>query len=87
MKWALYQASQIGRCCDPQIVQNNYIVDFDHPKLGKIKIPGYPIHFSKARAETRSSAPELGEHTEAVLTEIGGYSEKEIAQLKDEGVI
>ena len=72
---------------DPQILQNNYIVDFEHPKLGKIKIPGYPIHFSKTWAGTRSSAPELGEHTEAVLADIGGYSEKEIAQLRDEGVI
>jgi len=43
--------------------------------------------FSKACAETRSGAPEPGEHTEAVLTDLGGYSEKEIAQLKDEGVI
>ena len=72
---------------DPQIVQNDYIVDFDHPRLGKIKIPGYPIHFSKSWAKTRSAAPELGEHTEAVLTEIGGYSRKEIVRLKDEGVI
>lgn len=72
---------------DPQIVQNDYIVDFDHPRLGKIKIPGYPVHFSKSWAKTRSAAPELGEHTEAVLSEIGGYSGKEIAQLRDEGVI
>ena len=72
---------------DPQIVENNYIVDFDHPRLGKIKIPGYPIHFSKTYARTRSGAPELGEHTEAVLTEIGGYSQKEIARLRDEGAI
>ena len=72
---------------DPQILQNNYIVDFDHPWLGKIKIPGYPIHFSESYAGTRSSAPELGQDTEAVLTDLGGYSEKEIAQLRDEGVI
>lgn len=43
--------------------------------------------FSKACRETRSGAAELGEHTEAVLADIGGYAEKEIAQLKDEGFI
>jgi len=72
---------------DPQIVQNNYIVDFDHPRLGKIKIPGYPVQFSKTYARTRSAAPELGEHTEAVLAEIGGYSLKQIGELKNEGAI
>jgi crotonobetainyl-CoA:carnitine CoA-transferase CaiB-like acyl-CoA transferase len=72
---------------DPQITENGYIVDFEHPRLGKIKIPGYPVHFSKTYARTRSAAPELGEHTDSVLREIGGYSAKEIAQLRDEGVI
>lgn len=72
---------------DPQILENGYIVDFNHPRLGKIKIPGYPIHFSKTYAGTRSAAPEIGEHTRFVLMEIGGYSEKQIAQLKAEGVI
>lgn len=72
---------------DPQITENNYIVHFDHPKLGKIKIPGYPVHFSRTYAKTRSAAPELGEHTETILMELGSYSEKEIAQLKDEGII
>ncbi|MBM4452578.1 MAG: CoA transferase, partial [Chloroflexi bacterium] len=72
---------------DPQIIENGYIVDFDHPKLGKIKIPGYPIHFSKTYAGTRSAAPEIGEHTESVLKEIGGYSEQQITQLRNEGVI
>jgi len=72
---------------DPQIVQNDYIVDFDHPKLGKIKIPGYPVHFSHADVGTKSGAPDLGEHTEAVLSDIGGYSAEEIAQLRNEGII
>lgn len=84
-------ATPVNRLCeltnDPQIIENGYIVDFDHPRLGKIKIPGYPIHFSKTYAGTRSAAPEIGEHTESVLKEIGGYSEKQIAQLRDEGVI
>ncbi len=72
---------------DPQIVQNDYIVDFDHPKLGRIKIPGYPVHFSQAYAGTKSGAPDLGEHTEAVLTDIGGYSMEEIARLRNDGII
>ncbi len=72
---------------DRQILENDYIVDFEHPKLGRIKIPGYPIHFGASWAKTMSCAPELGEHTAAVLKELGGYSENEIAQLRSMGII
>jgi len=72
---------------DPQIIENDYLVDFEHPTVGKVKIPGYPIHFSDSIAQTTSAAPELGEHTDEVLIEVGGYSEEEIAQLREEGVV
>ncbi|HJX69731.1 MAG TPA: CoA transferase, partial [Dehalococcoidia bacterium] len=72
---------------DPQIIQNDYIVDFDDPVLGKVKIPGFPIQFSQAVAKTSSLAPSLGEHTSQVLRSIGEYSEEEISQFKQEGVI
>ncbi|MFH1087837.1 MAG: CoA transferase [Chloroflexota bacterium] len=72
---------------DPQVMENDYIVGFDHPKLGRIMIPGYPVHFSKSWAGTKTAAPDLGEHTEAVLTDIGGYSAEEIALLRAEGVV
>jgi len=84
-------AAPVNRLCelvdDKQIMENGYIMDFDHPRLGKIRIPGYPIHFSKTNAITKIAAPELGEHTGFILREVGGYSDKEIAQLKSEGVI
>ncbi|MBK5101233.1 MAG: CoA transferase, partial [Desulfobacteraceae bacterium] len=54
---------------------------------GKIKIPGYPSHFSKSLVQTTTAAPDLGEHTEEVLTELGGYSTEEIAQMREEGVV
>ena len=72
---------------DPQVTENHYLVDFEHPTLGVIKIPGYPGHFSESLAGTISAAPALGEHTEDVLREMGGYSNGEIAQLKEEGII
>ena len=72
---------------DQQIMENGYIMDFDHPRLGKIKIPGYPVHFSKTKATTRSAAPELGEHTNYVLKKIGGYSDDEVEQFHKEHII
>ena len=72
---------------DPQVVENDYMVDFDHPTLGKVRIPGYPGHFSESCAQTVSASPDLGEHTEEVLMEIGGYTKDEIDRLSEEGVI
>lgn len=72
---------------DPQVTENHYLVDFEHPTLGVIKIPGYPGHFSECTVGTLSAAPELGEHTEDVLSEIGGYSGEEIALFKEEEII
>ena len=71
---------------DPQALENNYVVDFDDPVFGKLQIPGYPVHFSANRAGTRSLGPELAEHTDMVLQEIG-YTAQEIEALKRQGVI
>ncbi len=72
---------------DPQIIENDYLIDFDHPTVGRVKIPGYPGHFSESWAKTTSAAPGLGEHTDEVLRELGGYTEKEITQLREDGVL
>ena len=72
---------------DPQVTENGYLVDFDHPTLGKVKIPGYTAHFSENSVGTASASPDLGEHTDEVLTEIGRYTKREIAALREEGVI
>lgn len=71
---------------DPQALENEYVVDFTHPTLGSVQIPGYPVHFSSFRPETRSSAPELGEHTRSIMLEMG-YRDEDIQRLMDEDVI
>ena len=71
---------------DPQFLENEYIVDFDHPSAGRVKIQGIPIQFSKTPGEIKSMAPEFGQHTEEVLLEIG-YNWEEITELKNGQVI
>jgi crotonobetainyl-CoA:carnitine CoA-transferase CaiB-like acyl-CoA transferase len=71
---------------DPQALANNYVVPFDHPLQGKVKIPGYPVYFSACAAGTRSAAPQLGEHTDLVLQELG-YTDREIDKLKKAEII
>ena len=72
---------------DAQVLANDYLVEFDHPVFGKSLVPGYPAHFSETPADTRGKAPEKGEHTDEILRELAGYSQSEIRQLRDEGVV
>lgn len=71
---------------DPQALANHYIKDFQSSSFGEVKVPGYPIHFSENDTGMRSFAPEVGEHTDVVLEELG-YNQAEIKGLKKEGVI
>lgn len=71
---------------DPQALENGYVTDFDHPSLGPVKIPGYPVHFSAFRAETRSAAPDMGEHTRSIMQDMD-YTDEEIQRLMEEEVI
>jgi formyl-CoA transferase len=71
---------------DPQIAENNYVVEFNHPAHGAIKLVGTPFQFSRTPAYPRRHAPQLGEHTEEILLEIG-YSYNTMLKLKEEKTI
>jgi len=71
---------------DPQALVNGYVTDFDHPTLGRMKTPGYPVHFSAMRAGIQCHAPVMGEHTDLIMREMG-YDEEDIKQLKREEII
>ncbi len=36
---------------DPQIAHNGTFVEYDHPSEGHVKMPGFPIRFSKTPSE------------------------------------
>jgi crotonobetainyl-CoA:carnitine CoA-transferase CaiB-like acyl-CoA transferase len=72
---------------DPQAWANNYMVEYDHPAAGKVKLVGYPMSFSKTPAAIQREAPMHGQHTEEVLNEMCGLSWEELAKLRDEKVI
>ena len=70
---------------DPDVIANNYIIEVDHPRVGKLKEVGFPWKFHKTPAKA-GIAPELGEHNNEVYKGLG-YSDAGIEQLKKEGVI
>ena len=72
---------------DPQVRANGYVVDYDHPALGNLTLLGMPVKLSATPGEPRGHAPELGEHTELLLTEMLGYSWDDVARLREANVI
>ena len=71
---------------DPQVIANGYIADVDHPTLGPIKLADHPLRYSETPHSIRTVAPELGEHTEEILLEMG-FDWEGIAGLQEKGVI
>ena len=71
---------------DPDVLANGYVTEVEYAKHGKkLKVHGSPWNFSETPARI-GIAPELGEHNEAVLTELG-YSAAEIQGFRDRKVI
>jgi crotonobetainyl-CoA:carnitine CoA-transferase CaiB-like acyl-CoA transferase len=72
---------------DPQVQLNRYVDDFDHPVYGPTKVVGLPVRLSKTPGRIDRPAPEFGQHTEEVLTEILGYSWEDVGRLKAADVL
>ncbi len=72
---------------DPTPWANGYFREIDHPAGKKLKAILPPWQFSKTPPTIRTTAPEYGQHTEEVLTDLLGLSWEDISALKDKGVI
>jgi crotonobetainyl-CoA:carnitine CoA-transferase CaiB-like acyl-CoA transferase len=70
---------------DPQAEQNGFFVAQDSP-LGTYRVLAPPLQYSRTPLTPRGLAPALGEHTNAVLEQLG-YSPGEIDAYRAEGVI
>jgi crotonobetainyl-CoA:carnitine CoA-transferase CaiB-like acyl-CoA transferase len=72
---------------DPQVQHLGIAKPVTHPKLGPQKVVGQPIHISGyPQPEALNPTPDQGEHTDAVLQELG-YDAAAIARLRRSGAV
>jgi crotonobetainyl-CoA:carnitine CoA-transferase CaiB-like acyl-CoA transferase len=71
---------------DPQVQHIQAAAEVRHPKLGRFRVVNQAARLSRTPASMASATPELGEHTDEVLAEVG-YSAAEIAGLRDRKVV
>jgi crotonobetainyl-CoA:carnitine CoA-transferase CaiB-like acyl-CoA transferase len=84
-------------CCEPvlnlaearqdsHIRARQLVVDLVHESWGAYQQLGIAPKFSRTPGTLRHPAPELGEHTEAILRELG-YEPEQIEALRQRGVV
>jgi crotonobetainyl-CoA:carnitine CoA-transferase CaiB-like acyl-CoA transferase len=71
---------------DPHVVARGMIAELPHPRIPGFRTVNVPLHFSDSAAGAASAPPLLGQHTEAVLEEIG-YDREAVARLRDAGIV
>lgn len=72
---------------DEHVVHRQLKVEMHHPVLGRVPQVASPIRLSETPIDYRNAPPTLGEHTDAVLSELLGLSTHDIARLREHKVL
>jgi formyl-CoA transferase len=72
---------------DPQVRARGMKVEAPHPLAGKVPMVASPMKLSATPVEHRTAPPTLGQHTDEILTALLGFTEQQIALLREQGVV
>jgi formyl-CoA transferase len=71
----------------PQVEARDMLIHLQHAKIGDLRLVGSALELSDTPVDYKLPPPRLGEHTEAVLKELLGYSPEQILDLQERRVI
>lgn len=71
---------------DPQAKHRGILVDIEHPLSGTVRQVANPMRFTQSKIVHDRYPPLLGEHTDALLRDLG-YSDEKIGVLRRDGVV
>jgi crotonobetainyl-CoA:carnitine CoA-transferase CaiB-like acyl-CoA transferase len=71
---------------DPQVKHLGMAAPIKHPQLGDTAVVNQPFRLSRTPSEIRTATPDIGEHTDEILNELG-YSNGQIEDLRKRMVV
>jgi crotonobetainyl-CoA:carnitine CoA-transferase CaiB-like acyl-CoA transferase len=72
---------------EPQTIARGTKIELPHPKGGKAPLIASPMKFSATPIQYEVPPPTLGQHSDAILSGLLGYSAEKIAELKAAGAL
>ncbi|HWQ29047.1 MAG TPA: CaiB/BaiF CoA-transferase family protein [Dehalococcoidia bacterium] len=72
----------------PQVRARDMLVELQHPRMGRpLTVPNTPVKLSRTPGGVRGLPPDVGEHTEEILTGWLGLTPDEVRRLEEAGVV
>jgi benzylsuccinate CoA-transferase BbsF subunit len=72
---------------DPQLKQRGFFIELDHPQMGKTGSDANPVRLSAAPPQYSHHAPLPGQDNSYVFGELLGLSKREMAELRERGIV
>jgi CoA:oxalate CoA-transferase len=72
---------------DPQVKERGMVVEVNHPRVGKLRVTGTPMKFSRTPCKIERACPDVGEHTQQILSKMLGMRPEQIEELRKDRVI
>ncbi len=86
--WGPYRTVRETINADPDCSTENPLFSMlEQPGIGTYLTPGSPFDFSRIARQPATPAPLVGQHTDEILLDVLGLTEREVGQLHDAGIV
>jgi CoA:oxalate CoA-transferase len=72
---------------DPHIREREMFLEVEHARVGKLKVVGTPMKFSRTPCKIEKASPDVGQHSTEVFRDKLGMSPEEVEKLRKDRVL